>query len=103
MGAEFLTKRLEGGYEKEHIENYMRKIIKEAKYHLSLDKEYYGYSGTWGEVKEGCLFANKTFESEEECYEYIFMNAVKWGKPLAARYRTPSGELFWLIGALASC
>jgi len=103
MGAEFLTERLDGNRNKENVKKYIIDLIKEFRDTNSSDEYYDGYSGNWGEVEIGCMFEDKIFDSEEECYEYISNNAVKWEKPLAVRYKDKDGRIFWLIGAWASC
>jgi hypothetical protein len=96
MGANFCTLTFDGELTRDEVRGRFDAAVDQSLYESG-----HSYSGEIG-MATGLMFMSKTFESQQEAYEWVSDAAEKWGPALCVRYKAPGDKEFWYIGAMCS-
>lgn len=92
MGANFETLVLDG--------NLTANEVREAFQRAQDDDRYengHSYSGGFG-MADGLKFAQRTFKSRDEAYDFLDATCQKWHEAQAVTF-AEGGKAHWMIGA----
>ena len=86
MGANFQTMILPGGMIRNEVKKRFARGTQECRAEYGHDP----YNGTWSTCS-GLSFENKTFDSEDDAYEWLMDRAQKWDDALCVTVK----EKWW--------